>query len=185
MRHEMLTDRERRYVAEIAERVGLVRSFLISNGLEGTLQPTVLFKFLSTLREIQGNLSNDVSFAATLMAKEFLSSKFGISFDAADKPQGAPGIDIDIRLPNGERIVAEIKTTVPYQANDFGAQQAASFKKDFAKLSEAKAEHKFLFVTDARAFAALMKPKYLQYLSHIPGVRVVNLVTGDEYAALE
>ena len=148
--------------------------------LSGTPHPVVLFEFLSSLRQIQGNLSNDVSFAATLLAKIYLQAKFSLTFDAAEKPQGAPGIDIDVKAPDGSRIVGEIKTTVPYQINDFGAQQAASFKKDFIKLAAADAKHKFLFVTDARAFEFLKKPKYLAL---IPGIRVVNLTSGAEHAA--
>jgi hypothetical protein len=69
--------------------------------------------------------------------------------------QGAPGIDIDVETSEGHRIVAEIKTTVPYKPSDFGGKQAESFKNDFAKLVEAEAAHKFLFVTDSRAFSAL------------------------------
>ena len=176
----MLTERENRYCSEIADRVSQMRQFLNENTLVEPPQPTEWHSFLSTLRKIQGNLSNDGSFIATLLAKQYLCSKFGIEFDAAEKPQGAPGIDIDIETAEGHRIVAEIKTTVPYQVSDFGAQQAASFKKDFAKLYESKAMHKFLFVTDSVAFSVLQKDKYTKLM---PGVRIVHLVTGQEYAA--
>jgi hypothetical protein len=77
--------------------------------------PTLWYEFFSELRDIQGNSSNDLSFVATLLAKRYLSQHFQISFCAAEKPQGAPGIDIDCRTPAGERIVGEIKTTKPYQ----------------------------------------------------------------------
>ena len=40
-----------------------------------------LFQFLAMLRGIQGNVSNDVSFAATLLANEYLSAKFKITFE--------------------------------------------------------------------------------------------------------
>lgn len=143
----MLTDQELDYCSKIALRVAEARTFLDSHSLSEPLEPTALFAFLSELREIQGNLSNDVSFAATLMAKAYLLPKFGLTFDAAEKAQGAPGLDIDVMAPDGSRVVGEIKTTVPYQGNDFGAQQAASFKKDFAKLTSAQAKHKFLFIT--------------------------------------
>ena len=157
-----------------------MREFLNKNTLVEPPQPIEWHSFLSTLRKIQGNLSNDGSFIATLLAKQYLRSKFGIEFDAAEKPQGAPGIDIDIETAEGHRIVAEIKTTVPYQVSDFGAQQAASFKKDFAKLAASEAKHKFLFVTDSRAFSALQKDKYTKLMS---GVRIVHLATGEEHAA--
>lgn len=136
------------------------------------------YEFLSELRDIQGNASNDLSFVATLLAKIYLSKHFEISFCAAEKPQGAPGIDIDCRTPTGERVVAEIKTTKPYQLADFGAQQAAMFKKDFEKLAAADAKHKILFVTEPRAFEVLKKPKYLNLMS---GVRIVLLKTGEHY----
>ena len=176
----MLTDKEKRYCSEIAGRVSRMREFLNEKALVEPPEPTEWHSFLSTLRKIQGNLSNDGSFIATLLAKQYLHSKFGVEFDAAEKPQGAPGIDIDVESPEGHRIIAEIKTTVPYQASDFGAQQAASFKKDFAKLAASEAKHKFLFVTDSVAFSALQKAKYTKLM---PGVRIVHLATGQEHAA--
>ena len=176
----MLTEKEKRYCSDIAERVSRMRKFLGENALADPPEPTEWHPFLSALRKIQGNLSNDGSFIATLLAKQYLRSKFDVDFDAAEKPQGAPGIDIDVKTLDGQRIVAEIKTTVPYQVSDFGAQQAASFKKDFAKLAAAEADYKFLFVTDSVAFAALKKDKYIKLM---PGVRIVHLSTRQEHTA--
>lgn len=176
----MLTPGELRYCNELASRLERVRNHLNATPIHASQEPVALFNMLATFRELQGNLSNDVSFAATLLAKAYLYNKFGLTFDAAEKPQGAPGIDIDVNTPKGERVVGEIKTTVPYQANDFGAQQAKSFKADFAKLATVIAQHKFLFVTDSRSYKVLLKPKYL---SQIPGVTIVNLTTGDEFNA--
>lgn len=176
----MPTSGELRYCQNLAARLDRVRAHLSAAPVPTATDPVALFRMLATLRELQGNISNDVSFAATLMVKDFLSARLGATFDAAEKPQGAPGMDIDLRTPTGARIVGEIKTTVPYQANDFGAQQTASFKKDFAKLAGAVADHKFLFVTDSRAYGVLQKPRYL---SQISGVVLVNLSTGEERAA--
>jgi len=134
----MLMELETRYCIDIAERVSCMRAFLNDYALAEPPDATQWYPFLSELRRIQGNLSSDVSFVATHLAKQFLSSRFEVEFDAADKPQGAPGIDIDIRTADGKRIVGKIKTMVPYQATDFGAQQAADFKKDFAKLAVAE-----------------------------------------------
>jgi hypothetical protein len=175
----MLTDGEKQYCSDIADRVSRMREFLNRSTLAEPPEPTEWHLFLSTLRKIQGNLSNDGSFIATLLAKQYLCSKFNVDFDAAKKPQGAPGIDIDVETSEGQRIIAEIKTTVPYQTSDFGAQQAASFKKDFAKLST-EADYKFLFVTDSGTFTALQKAKYIKLML---GVRIVNLTTGQEYVA--
>ncbi len=137
------------------------------------------YEFLSKMRRIQGNLSNDVSYVATLMAKRYLAEGFDIEhFDAAEKPQGAPGIDIDVRTRDGQRIVAEIKTTMPYRTSDFGAQQAAMIKRDLDKLNAAPAQVKFLFVTESPTFAILRRPKYAQALA---ATRMVLLPAGDEY----
>lgn len=176
----MLTENERRYCSEIADRVSQMREFLNKNVLVEPPQPIEWHSFLSRLRKIQGNLSNYGSFIATLLAKQYLFSKFGVGFDAAEKPQGASGIDIDIETSEGHRIVSEIKTTVPYQVTDFGANQANAFKKDFAKLAASEARYKYLFVTDSAAFSALQKDKYTKLM---PGVRIVHLLTGEEHAA--
>lgn len=176
----MLTENEKLYCSTIATRVSQLRAFLNSNALSDPPEPVAWHSFFSELRKIQGNISNDGSFIATLLVKQYLQSKFAIDFDAAKKPQGASGIDIDVQTSAGQRIVGEIKTTVPYHGSDFGAQQAVSFKKDFAKLVASIADHKFLFVTNSAAFVALQKTKYT---SLIPGVRVVHLESGQEYAA--
>jgi hypothetical protein len=174
----LLTAAEQRYCEAIARRIDRIRQLLVDKTLGDPDSPTLWYEFLSELRDIQGNASNDLSFVATLLAKRYLAQHFRISFCAAEKPQGAPGIDIDCRTTTGERIVGEIKTTKPYQSADFGAQQAAMFKKDFAKLSAAEAQHKFLLVTEPRAFEVLKKPKYSKLMS---GVRVVLLTTGEHY----
>jgi hypothetical protein len=176
----MLTSKEKNYCSEIAARVSRMRTFLNENNLADPPDAAAWHSFLSALCSIQGNINNDGSFVATLLAKKYLQSKFRVDFDAADKPQGAPGIDIDVRTLEGQHIVAEIKTTVPYKPSDFGGNQADHFKKDFAKLTASKADYKFLFVTDSRAFAFLQKDKYRKMM---PAVRIVHLGTGQERCA--
>ena len=176
----MLTENEERYCAGISRRIQKLREFLNQNELSTPPDPQEWHLFISGVRGILGNLSNDGSFIASLLAKKFLFEKFGANFDAGEKAQGAPGIDILVRTESGEAIAAEIKTTVPYQVVDFGAQQIDSLKKDFAKLVASGADHKFMFVTDPTAFNILQKPKYTKYM---PGIRLVHLGTGDEHAA--
>ena len=176
----MLTEREEKYCATIAERIERMRVLANERTLGNPESPSTWYEFLSALRQIQGNSSNALSFVATLLAKRYLEERFPCSFDAAKKPQGAPGIDIDLRTLEGDRVIGEIKTTVPYLAADFGAQQAASFKKDFDKLRLTIAEHKFLFVTEQSAFSVLKKPNYTK---HIPGIRIVLLTTGEDHIA--
>lgn len=176
----MLTSREQAYCNEIAKRVEEMRALLNQRSLGGSEDAARRYKFLSLLHQTQGNLSNALHFVATRLAKRYLAARFQVQFDAAEKPQGAPGIDIDLTTSEGQRIIAEIKTTLPLQLTEFGAKQAESFKKDFAKLTSVKAEHKFLFVTEEPTFSVLKKPKYTAF---VPGVKIVQLLTGEEHAA--
>ncbi len=142
---------------------------------------TAWFQYLTELKAIQGNSNNDVSFVATVLAKEYLLKRYNVnSFDAAEKPQSAPGIDIDVHLPDGKRLIAELKTTSPYMPNDLGAQQKATFEKDFIKLANAKADIKLFLVTEQRTFDLMKKPKYQSMLQ---GISVVLLTTGEEFTA--
>lgn len=132
--------------------------------------------FLSTMKQITGNASNDVSFIATLLAKEYLCSVLHmVPFDAALKPQGAPGLDIDERTVSGERVVAETKTTVPYLETDLGAAQKATFRKDFDKLRLADAPYKFFFLTNQRAYDLMIR----RYARDLAGVSIVLLPTAS------
>jgi len=173
-----MTENELNYCAQVAAKIENVRNYLQENCLGDPIDPLEWFTFLSSIKEIQGNFNNDHGFISTWLAKKYLLENFEISFDAAEKPQGAPGIDIDLELLNGARLVAEIKTTVPYQENDFGSNQKTSLEKDFKKLRETEADHKFMLVTDQRAFQFLQKKKYLEQL---PGVLIVLLTTGEAY----
>jgi hypothetical protein len=108
------------------------------------------------------------------MAKNYLAQRFDIKeFDISIKPQGAPGLDIDLKTANDERIIGEIKTTVPYSGakSDLGAKQKETFKHDFDKLNTTAAHHKFFFVTDRATFEVVQR----RYIEQIPGVKVVLL----------
>ncbi len=110
----------------------------------------------------------------------WLENRFpGLEFDASSKSQSAPGLDIDVRTPDGNRVSGEVKTVDPYNQKDFGANQRAAFFKDFSKLAGAAADHKYLFLTEPRAFD-VVKAKYQKQLA---GVTVVCLVDGREFTA--
>lgn len=114
------------------------------------------------------------------MAKAYLVTRFGESaFDAAEKAQGAPGLDIDVTIGD-KRIVGEIKTTKPYNGPDFGAQQKLMFEKDFAKLAAAEASLKFMFVTEPATFKILCRPSFRARLA---GTTIVQLLSGEELLA--
>lgn len=176
----MLTQNEQRYCDDILKRINRLRDYLNESVLNRPVNSKEWYEYLSTFKDIQGNLNNYVSFIATLMAKEYVSSKFDIinGFDAAEKPQGAPGLDIDLKVGDGERLIAEVKTIYPYQRDDFGAQQRKSFERDFSKLNKEKADYKFLFVTESKSFNILKNDRYS---GQIPGVRIVLLPSGEEY----
>src|SRR5579864_2450832 len=119
-----MTPNERECCKDIRQKDELVRTFLHGGGLSDPPNPKQWLEYLCTIRAILGNLNNSISFVATQLAKEYLATQLYVSgFDAAEKAQGAPGLDIDIRDSDGRHIVAEIKTTVPYGQTDFGAAQ--------------------------------------------------------------
>lgn len=176
-----LADNERRELEELRDRVTRLAAYLQSNGVPGPdAPPSAWYALLAGLKDIQGNASNDLSRVAAVMARAYLVSKLPMRpFDALAKAQGAPGLDIDERTMSGARVIGEIKTTTPYQPTDLGAAQKRTFEEDFAKLNREQAEHKFFFVTEDRTFD-LMRRKYAQ---KIPGVRIVQLITGEEFVA--
>lgn len=177
---ELLTN-ELTNMEGIKHRLMQVRSHLSGNDFPEIDNISAWYSFLVELKNIQGNFNNDVSFIATLLAKKYLKEKYEVdNFNAAEKPQGAPGLDIDVTLPNGSRLVAEIKTTIPYMSKDLGAQQRATFKKDFRKLAEAEAAIKLFLLTERKTYQLMKKPKYKAQLS---GIQVVLLTASEEFSA--
>jgi hypothetical protein len=144
-----LTDRERQQLEGIGAKVDRLREFLAEHPTPTVDAPkTEWMAFLDGMKRIVGNTSNDLGFVSTLLAKEYLCERFEMQpFDAAEKPQGANGLDIDERTVTGERVIGEIKTTTPYHGDRLGAAQLNSFRKDFDKLEREPADHKFFFVT--------------------------------------
>lgn len=171
---------EQAYLQNAAKRLVQLRDFLNSTNIEEGADAVQWFECLAQVKAIQGNTSNTLSFIACLLAKEYLMTRFKISFDVATKPQGAPGLDIDlVDTASGKRIIGEIKTTVPYSGakNDLGAKQKETFKRDFDKLNHTTADYKFFFVTDKASFEVVQR----KYASQISGVEVV-LLTGSSRA---
>ncbi|HXH24637.1 MAG TPA: hypothetical protein VNI78_05265 [Vicinamibacterales bacterium] len=146
-----LTVGERQHLKAIIQRVAEVRDF-VCQGEPADEDAGTWFLYLSAMKVIQGNANNDLSFLASLLAKRHLVRLHGeIAFDAATKPQGAPGLDIDVRDKDGRRIIGEVKTTSPYKGDDFGGQQWTTIRSDIAKLHTTDADFKYFFVTDERA----------------------------------
>jgi hypothetical protein len=166
----MQTIREKVMLSEIHAKINRLKQDLIPLNFE-SMENVDLQRIMYQIKGILGNFNNDLSFLACLKAKEFLQDKFTeIKFDAAAKAQGAPGLDIDI-IVEGERLIAEIKTTTPYGENDFGSAQRDAFRKDFSKLKLATAKYKFIFVTERKTFEILSS----KYKSEIAGIELVLL----------
>lgn len=174
-----MTEPERARCDTITKRLDLLRGFLTKKTLRASDDLSTWYKYLAQIKAILGNLNNDLSFVATLMAKRYLAEHHPIPhFDAAAKAQGVPGLDIDFATTDGQRIVAEIKTIEPYLPGDFGAQQKKTFRDDFPKLNAAQAAVKYLFVTETRSYDVLRR----KYAREIPGVRIVLLASSDQGA---
>jgi hypothetical protein len=175
-----LTTSERHYCENIRAKDRALRTFLTERSLGDPPEAVQWLSYLVGIKNTLGNINNDVGFAATLMVKRYLEERFAISdFDAAGKPQGASGIDVQARTAEGKTIAGELKTTKPYQPA-FGAAQRATILKDLQRLAETVADYRFMFVIDADAFAALGKKPFA---SQAPGVEVVDLLSGKTFVS--
>ncbi|MHB8733231.1 MAG: hypothetical protein ACYDAB_15770 [bacterium] len=173
----MLTELEEFRLYQIAGRVGKLRAFLREHDLPAPDCVNEWYEFLAAVKGIQGNLNNDVAFIATLMAKEYLTKHFQISdFDAAEKRQGASGIDIVARTHDGKCVVAEIKSTFPYGTDRFGGNQTDTIRRDLVRLAATQADLKFFFVTESKSFD-ILKGRRNSWKAQ--GVRIVLLSTEE------
>ena len=174
----MYTKLEAEYLERIRARLAGLREYLDGVSLSEESHVPEWFAALAKIKAIQGNINNDLSFLACLLAKRYLEKRFGLNnFDAAAKPQGAAGLDINVFIPSGKRLIAEMKTTVPYSGvlNDLGSKQKESFRNDFDKLTKTTADHKFFFVTDKATFEVVRR----KYSMAIPGVEIILLDLED------
>ena len=173
-----LTDAEQRYVRHIEAKDTALREFLGRDSMPEVGQAQELLRYLTGIKTALGNLNNDLGFVATLMIKTYLARRFGVeNFDAASKPQGAAGVDIEAVTPTGAKIIGELKTTRPYQPG-FGAAQRTSIIKDLERLAGSTAAHRLMFVVDRDAFVALCRPSLA---GRCPGIEIVELISGESY----
>jgi hypothetical protein len=173
-----LTPAELRACEAIQAKDRALREFLSLNVLPPTPNAAQWLSYLTGIKHALGNLNNDLSFIATLLVKKFLHERFAITdFDAGGKAQGASGIDVQAATADGKSIAGEIKTTKPYQPG-FGAAQRTSILKDLTRLASTTADYRFMFVIDPEAFQALCEKGLA---SRVPGVEIVDLVTGTTF----
>jgi hypothetical protein len=155
---------------ELNKKMSRLKRFFMTEFLQinnGNIR-TTLGKFLE-LKECMGNIGNDIHFLASCLANSFLNKRHGVTIDL-NKAVGSAGLDIDL-----EDIVAEIKTTIPYLENDFGAAQKREIKKDLERLENANKKHKYFFVINDKT-ERILKQKYSR---HYPSVKIVNLLKED------
>src|SRR5260370_42028051 len=100
----LFTPSEERFRQTIRTKDSTLRSFLERNSLADSVDAAHWLRYLTGIKDALGNLNNDISFIATLV-KAYLGERFDIAdFDAAGKPQGASGIDIEARTAGGKSI---------------------------------------------------------------------------------
>jgi hypothetical protein len=173
-----LTPGEQSFCKAIRNKDRALRSFLEANNLIDPVAANDWLRYLSGVKRALGNLNNDVGFVATLLVKDYLKRRFAIrDFDAAGKRQGAPGIDIEAWTAQGDSVIGELKTTIPYQPG-FGAAQRTAILKDIARLAASTARHRFMFVIDPESFQTLCGKGFA---ARAPGVEVVDLVTNRSF----
>lgn len=171
---DRLTKLEHLFCKSILQKQNDLHKFIGHNEIdEANFDPAAWFHFLIGIKDVLGNINNDVAFMATLLIKQYLNDRFSIiDFDAGSKAQGAPGIDIEAKTPSGKTIIGELKTTRPYQPG-FGAAQRTSILKDMTRLETTAADFKFMFVTDSDAFAILTSGRFK---ADFKTVEIVNLI---------
>ena len=152
---------------EINNKMAHLRTFFASQDLqinENNVK-TVLTKFLE-LKTVMGKIHGNIHFLARYAAYSFLKEKHGVEIDL-DKPEGQSGLDIE-----EEEIVGEIKTTIPYHDNDFGAKQRDGITEDLERLEESFVKHKYFFVIDDETERILRQ----KYNKKYPSVAIINLL---------
>lgn len=152
----MITPKEKEYLDCFQQGLDTVAAHVSGMKAAGPITHLAAwFQHASRVKSILGNLNNPISFMACIMARDFLVKNHGdeAKFDVADKSQSAPGLDIDLKMANGERIIGEVKTTTPCQKGLLGANQKDSIEKDLKKLEDTPANHKYFFVTDPGTYA--------------------------------
>jgi len=101
------TAKEDAYIARIRDKIGALRCMLNERSLpDDNAVPMVWHTYLAEMKKLSGHANNDQTFVAGLMAKEYLYGRFSMChYDAALKPMGATGLDIDERTLDGQRVV--------------------------------------------------------------------------------
>ena len=172
------SEHEQRAIVDIGQRLEALQRLMRESAIpEAEASAAVWFSYLAALKETVGNFHPWLSFVSCLLAKRYLTEHFEMKpFDVGIKPQGAPGLDIRAETLTGERVIGEIKTTVPYLGTRLGSAQRDSILRDIEKLRRTPAEHTYLFVTNSAAARAIRQA----FEARLDGIEVVCLLDNDE-----
>ena len=176
-----MTVNELPQIRAVREKLEKIRGLLNSTPLDDTTAMDEWHACLKAMKEVVGNAHNDMNTIACLLAKDYLGRKLPMTpYDALAKAHGARGLDIDETTTAGHRVIGEIKTTGAFGHRDVRSPQKEAFEKDFARLHDADAEHKFFFVVDPEIFGIDRR----KYAAQVRGLTVVLLPSGDEFTPL-
>lgn len=78
---------------------------------------------------------------------------------------------------DGQRVIAEIKTTGAFGHRDIRQPQRDAILDDLQGLSAIDTPHKFFFVVDPEIFAIIKR----KYPSHLLGMTLVLVSTGEDF----
>ena len=196
-----MTSGEQKYLGDIQARLDQLKGYLNSHSIDAaTATATDWYNHLSAIKQIEGNTGLWLSFLASMMARDYLVKTLDVvPYDVSETTQGAPGLDVEAqvrkhferhlqealrsaprlapsfdveaRTRSGERVIGEIKITMPCGANGLGVNQKIAIERDLEQLGREEAKHKFLFFTDARTHLQVTKDYGLLH----PDVNIVLL----------
>lgn len=173
-----MTPNEQRHVKAVGQKLENVKTLLNKTVLSEAAPMSEWLNCLITMKEIVGNAHNDLNTVACLMAKDYLCRRLAMrDYDALAKAHGAKGLDIDEQTLDGQRVIAEIKTTGAFGYKDIRQPQKDAILEDFHRLRATEATHKFFFVVDADVFAIIKR----KYSAHALGVVTVLISTGEDF----
>jgi hypothetical protein len=165
---------ERQTIERIGRKLKRLRRVLAQPPPSDRAQARQMFLHLAKIKEIQGNLHNDISALSCLLAGCYLSKRHTLGdTNFLAKHQNTAGPDMDDRTSGGKRVVGEIKTMIPLYHGEFGEAQHEAILEDLAKLRSCRAHHKYFFVTSSAAYKAMRDPFYHRYLK---GFKLIRLV---------
>jgi len=127
-----LTLHDQGEVRKVLDRITALAQFLEENPVPVDPSPEDLYRYLAKMKQKRGHTANGESLVACVLAKKYLDARLPMKqYNATKKLQGAKGLDINEFTVASERVVGEIKTTLPCFATDLGANQRKEFENDF------------------------------------------------------